>query len=149
MNKFWVFLSGNSWKSRIWVDFDRFWSISTKILDFQDFRDQKTQNWFIKIELCKISSVQNLFMVPENAFPAFKRAALAGKAAANSKQIHQFPGSAGFPMDFIEIHHFEDFQWFLKSTVFVSRIAATFPAGAAGLNAGNAFSGTIQTLWIK
>ena len=48
-------------------------------------------------------------------------------------------------MDFIKTHHFEGFQWFLKDTVSVPHIAATFPASATGLNAGNTFFGTIKS----
>jgi len=87
------------------MDFDQF----TKILDFQDFSDTKTQILLFKIKFCKISLIQNFRMVSENAFPAFKPAALTGKAAAKYKHFLQFPRFAGFPMDFDEIQHFEVF----------------------------------------
>ena len=83
-------------------------------------------------------------MVPENAFPAFKPVALAGKVAAICKIAPAVSGFSGFSRDFIEIHHFEDFPQLLENTVSTLILAACFPASATALNAGNAFFGTIQ-----
>ena len=96
------------------------------------------------MEFDKISSIQNVFMVPENAFPAFKPVALAGKVAAK----HNI-GSVIFSIFriFDGFHRnppFEDFPQFLRNTVFPLHLAATFPARATVLNAGNTFFGTIQ-----
>ena len=52
-------------------------------------------------------------------------------------------------MDFDEIHHFGNFQCFLKGTVIASHVAATLWASAAVLTAGNAFSGTIKRVCKK
>ena len=49
----------------------------------------------------KISSVQYFFIVPKNAFPAFKTVALTGKVAANVQRqtvIFRFSGS-GLPTE--------------------------------------------------
>ena len=83
-------------------------------------------------------------MVPKNVFPVFKPVALPGKVAAKCKIAPAVFRIFRILMDFIEIHHFEDFPQLLKNTVSTLILAACFPASATALNAGNAFFGTIQ-----
>ena len=52
-------------------------------------------------------------------------------------------------MDFDEIHHFGNFQCFLKGTVIASHVAATLWVSATVLTAGNAFSDTIKRVCKK
>ena len=83
-------------------------------------------------------------MVPENAFPAFKTAALAGKAAA----IH------GTNTVLLRNHRKTSKCWISSKSIGNPAnlgncrkclyFAAAFPVSAAVLNAGNAFSGIIK-----
>ena len=71
----------------------------------------------------KISSVQNFFIVPKNAFPAFKTVALTGKVAANAQRqtvIFIFSGSG------LLTELFGGGQWSLKAMTSVVAEAAQY-----------------------
>ena len=96
------------------------------------------------MEFCKISSVQNSFMVPKNAFPAFKAVALAGKHAARINVNTVFSSSCGKSSKWwISMKSLENIEN-PETAGAILHIAATFPASATGLNAGNAFFGTLK-----
>ena len=83
-------------------------------------------------------------MVPENAFPAFKPAAPAGKVAAiretNTVLLRNHWKSSKWWISMKSIGNPADPGNWWNCLEF----AAAFPASAARLNAGNAFSGTIK-----
>ena len=94
--------------------------------------------------MCKISLVQNVCMVSENAFPAFKTVALTRKVAATCEAdtVH------------LRKHRKSSKCWISSKSIQNPGnpenyengfdIAATFPASATGLETGNAFFGTMK-----
>ena len=96
------------------------------------------------MQFCEISSVQNFFMVPKNAFPAFKAVALAGKHVARCNVDTVFLRSCGKSSKWwISMKSLENIEN-PETAGAILHIAATFPASATGLNAGNTFFGTIK-----
>jgi len=90
------------WKSSKIKDFDQiltknYWNWSKLVIFwiFENFQKKKIKIRSCRWKLSQISSVQNFFMVPKNAFPAFKTVALAEKVAARCNGNTMFLRNCG------------------------------------------------------